>query len=248
MSAHFQPPVWYENLPSTNGWLVDRVHDGVSPGHGAVVAARVQSAGRGRRGRAWQSAAGNLACSFLYARPLPPDRVATLSLAAALGVADLLCDLGLDARTKWPNDVLVGGRKIAGILAEGVENVEERPEYVVGIGLNVNLGAAALERIDRPATSVALETGARHDVPPLLDSLLVRLARRLSQWEAGGFAALRADWMARCVWIGERVIVREGALDHEGVLEGFGEGGQLVLRLQGDKREELWSGDLLRQA
>ena len=162
----------------------------------------------------------------------------SLPMAAALGVAAYLQACGVAAQTKWPNDVLVGGRKICGILAERGEAV------VLGIGLNVNMDADEAAAIDRPATSLRIETGEERAVEVVLDELLIHLGEWVGRWEKGGFAALREAWEGRCANMGEYVEVGEDADRRTGVVLGFGAAGQLLLREDDGTRAEVWAGDV----
>lgn len=147
---------------------------------GAVVATDHQTAGRGRLGRVWEDTPGtSLLFSVLLQPAVPAERLPELSVLAAEAVADALRDLaGLPATVKGPNDVLVEGRKVAGVLGEASEG-----RVVVGIGVNVHQTAAELPPETRlPATSVALETGGEVDRGELLAAVLERLERRYDSW------------------------------------------------------------------
>jgi BirA family transcriptional regulator, biotin operon repressor / biotin---[acetyl-CoA-carboxylase] ligase len=147
---------------------------------GTLVAADVQTAGRGRLGRRWEAAAGT---SLLFSLALVPrvaaERLPSLTIVAAESVA---ASLGVDAAIKHPNDVLVGGRKIAGVLGEA------RGELVVlGIGVNVNVPAGELPAETRlPATSLLAETGETHDRGRLLAAIVAALEQRYDAWLAQG--------------------------------------------------------------
>jgi BirA family biotin operon repressor/biotin-[acetyl-CoA-carboxylase] ligase len=158
-------------------------------------------------------------------------------MAAAIAAAEVLQRFGLAATLKWPNDVLVNGKKICGILAEGTAG-----GVIIGIGLNVNMGSAG--HIDQPATSLLLETGKRHAVDKLLDSLLSTLSVRLEEWNAGGFAGIRRQWEANVPNIGQEVTVWDGDQMRTGLLAGFGSRGELLLRDISGTVSPVWAGDL----
>ena len=164
-------------------------------------------------------------------------------MAAALGVADCLEEHGLTAQTKWPNDVIVGRRKIAGILPEPAPGRGPPGLVVVGVGLNLGMTRAEAEAIDQPATSVLVETGSAPSPREVLPLLLRRLSPWLEAWGRGGFAALRGGWEAGCAGLGERVTVVDGGQRLSGMLAGFGEDGQLLLDEGGSVRE-VWAGSL----
>jgi BirA family transcriptional regulator, biotin operon repressor / biotin---[acetyl-CoA-carboxylase] ligase len=238
----FQRPEWHDSLPSTNSWVMERLQRGDSVPNGHVVAAREQTAGRGRRGRLWAAAPGrDLTFSAVIRTSAPPLQALSVPMAAALGVFGTLTDYDLSPRTKWPNDVLVGGAKICGILAE-----RSGDALVVGIGVNVNMSASVAASIDRPVTSIHMETGAHYDVGAVLDHVLEHLARWVTVWEGGGFAALRADWIRRCAYLHQHVSVGDDQRQATGRLVGFGESGQALLAQADDTVIEAWAGDLVR--
>ena len=204
---------------------------------GTVVAAREQTQGRGRREREWLSAANeNLTFSLLFRTVSEPWKTASVSMAAALAVAELLEAEGLKADLKWPNDVLIGGKKICGILSEAVFG-----GVIIGIGLNVNMESAG--HIDQPATSLLIETGERRSVDDLLEKLLPILSARLGEWEQGGFSKVRKKWEQNVSTLGKTVTVRDGDAVRTGVLQGFGENGELLLDENGVV-SPIWAGDL----
>jgi len=245
-------PEWVDRVTSTNTVLLERLGAGERLASGTVLAAREQTGGRGRGQHLWRSEPGrDLACSLVLAAPDDPLRLPSLALAVALGVAATVEEFGVRARTKWPNDVLVERRKIAGILPElapaPVPAVAGAGTgaVVVGIGLNVNMSRAEAAAIDQPATSMLAETGRPAPVPEVLGRLLRALSPRLTAWQAGGFGALSPEWNRRCVGLGGAVEVVDGAARHRGILAGFGGGGQLLLRQPDGCTIEVWSGSLI---
>ena len=240
------PVEWVDVLPSTNSVLLERVACGCAGDAGAVLATRDQTAGRGRQQRIWQSAPGrNLTFSFHWP-DTPPHRMVSLPMAVALGVVDLLDALGIAGTTKWPNDVLVEGRKICGLLAETATDDEGRSAgVVVGVGLNVNMTADEAAAIDRPATSVHIVTGATYCVDDVLAQLLPLLEARLRQWRVRGFPSIRADWQAAAVWLNQAVELQTDSGPMRGILRGYGESGELLLEVDG-KVCEVWSAELMR--
>lgn len=196
---------------------------------GAVwIVADRQTAGRGRRGRVWQTQQGNLATTLLI-RPTGPQ-VAQLSFAAALAVSDMVSAFAPDARiaVKWPNDVLAGGKKIAGIL------LEAGPGWLA-VGMGVNL-AAAPEGTEFPAIALP-DLGV---TPPLPDAALTIVADRFAHWYDGwmkdGFEPLRAAWLARAGGLGTAIRARLPYEERHGVFEGIDADGALLLNEQGRVR------------
>jgi BirA family transcriptional regulator, biotin operon repressor / biotin---[acetyl-CoA-carboxylase] ligase len=187
---------------------------------GAVATADHQTGGRGRLGRTWvESAATSVLCSVLL-RPPAGRLFAQLSLVGGLAVAKAVEDVsGLAALIKWPNDVLVEGRKIAGVLAE-----QRGDAVVLGIGINVNQDEAALPAGARvPAASLRSLTGRLFEREEVLSALLMRLDELYAGWRAAGFGAVRAELETRDFLRGRRISVNgvageAGGLDAEGRL------------------------------
>jgi BirA family transcriptional regulator, biotin operon repressor / biotin---[acetyl-CoA-carboxylase] ligase len=180
---------------------------------GTLVWAAAQTAGRGRRGRGWASPPGNLYLSLVWRPEGEAARAAQLGFVAALGLGEAVAPLvgpAMALRYKWPNDLLLDGRKLAGILLESETSASGGVEFVViGIGVNLLSHPAAAEY---PATSLAAE--GIPDVAPvaLLAGFARHFARWAERWRRDGFAPVRAAWLRRAMGLGEAVRVRvEGA-------------------------------------
>ena len=216
----------FETLGSTNAETLARARAGE---RGPLwITARRQSAGRGRRGSAWVSEPGNLYASLLLTAPSPPAAAPQLSFVAALALHDavLTCAPGLAPRlkVKWPNDLMLDGAKLAGILIEG----DSAPDFAAVIGIGVNC-ASHPDGTAHPATDLA---AARESVTPenLFEALKPAFARRLAQWRSGqGFASIRADWLARATGLGEEIRVRLPDKELTGRFEGLDDTGRLLL-------------------
>jgi BirA family biotin operon repressor/biotin-[acetyl-CoA-carboxylase] ligase len=194
------------------------------------IVARQQTAGRGRRGNPWVSEPGNLFATLLLERPARDARAPQLSFVAALAVHDaILAGAGsLQARLtlKWPNDVLCDARKVAGILIEGETGVD-RLAVAVGIGVNCT---SHPDRTSYPSTDLA-HAGAPVSTEVLFAALSAAMVRRTAQWRGGeGFAAIRADWLARAGGLGAYLRVRLADRTLAGRFEGLDTQGRLVLR------------------
>jgi BirA family biotin operon repressor/biotin-[acetyl-CoA-carboxylase] ligase len=234
---------------STNADVAALARSGTA--EGAVLVAESQVAGRGRRGREWRSPPrAGLAVSVLL-RPgghgVTPDRYGWLPLLAGVALVQAVERVALvEAALKWPNDLLVGGRKCAGILAESVPD-PVLPAVVLGIGLNVTLRPDELPRPD--ATSLALAGAAGTDRDPLLRELLRRLATWYGRWCAAGGDAdgcgLAAEYRQRCATLGRtvRVDLPGGAAD-TGLAEDVDADGRLVLA-GGAGRRVVAAGDVV---
>lgn len=236
-------PEWVDRVTSTNTALLERLAAGERLPTGYILAAREQTAGRGRGAHRWRTQPGrDLCCSLVVQAPGDPQKLPSLALAAALAAAAVLRGHGVEARTKWPNDVLAGTGKIAGILPELA--AAGSAVLVVGVGLNVNMSSAEAAAIEPPATSILAETGRTVAVDEVLDVFLDELLPRLGDWERDGFAALRGEWGERCIGLGQTVRIEDATATRRGILTGFGSSGQLLLRGDDGSTDEVWSGSL----
>ena len=211
---------------------------------GTVVRAGRQRAGRGRRGRVWDSPPGNLYCSVLLRPACEARRVAQLSFVAALAVLDLVDGpLPGRARCKWPNDILVDGGKVAGILLESALGSDGRVDWVV-LGIGVNL--VNHPGLEGPIPSTSLVAAGAPALAPedALALLLAALDRRRSAWEAHGFAAVRRAWLGRAHGLGGPVTVANGRETLAGTFEGLDEEGALMLAREGGPSLSIAAGDV----
>lgn len=215
------------------------------------VVAREQTGGRGRRGKGWGWIEGNHAASLLWPVPagLAPDRVATLGFVAGLAVERALrraCGPGPDRRTpdfrlKWPNDVLLDGAKLVGILLE-METLPERGAVVtIGIGINVT---GAPEGLPYAATSLA-QAGCAVDAPGLfrlLSGAWIEVARL---WDEGrGFSRIRDQWLGLAMGLGGPVTAQVGGGAVSGTFETIDESGRLIVRQAGGTRDPVSAGEV----
>jgi BirA family biotin operon repressor/biotin-[acetyl-CoA-carboxylase] ligase len=196
------------------------------------VTARSQSAGRGRRGSQWVSPPGNLYATLLLPEPSPPPAAPQLSFVAALALLDAVAEcapaLGPCLRLKWPNDLLLGEGKLAGILIEG----ENAREFVVAIGIGVNC-ASHPAGTAYPATDLGA-AGAVVTPEQVFAALATNMPRRLERWRRGeGFAEIRADWLKRAAGLGKPIQVRLPERELSGRFEGLDEAGRLLLAGEG---------------
>ncbi|HEV2678476.1 MAG TPA: biotin--[acetyl-CoA-carboxylase] ligase [Aliidongia sp.] len=195
--------------------------------HGTLVWAREQTAGRGRLDRQWQSPRGNLFTSCILRPDVTPARAAEIGFVAALAVAETVRTLlpaAVPVALKWPNDVLVDGGKVAGILLEAQSGPNGTVDWLV-LGMGINIVAAPT---GTPYRAVALQPlGAVADARMVLELLYGALAERLDDWRHGGFGGIRARWLALARGLGQPIEVRQGDalvqgrfvdLDHDGAL------------------------------
>lgn len=229
-----------DRCDSTNAVLLDRAERGAPSG--TVVAAREQTAGRGRRGRTWVSAPDDsLTFSLLWRFPAG-TAPAGLSLAVGVAVARAVTKVGAGetVRLKWPNDVLLDGRKLGGILVELVPGAPHAA--VIGIGLNLRLPEAMPAEL-RPQAAALAERGGV-DANTLLAAVLAELLDVLDAFAAAGFAALREEWQSRQAWPDRPVrLSSDFAPPRDGLCRGVDTDGALLLDVDG-RVERVLSGEV----
>jgi BirA family biotin operon repressor/biotin-[acetyl-CoA-carboxylase] ligase len=236
----------YDSLGSTNAEALARGRAG-ERGPLWITAAR-QTAGRGRRGNAWVSEPGNLYASLLLTDAAPPAHLPELCFAVALAVRDAVIasapQLAAQIKLKWPNDLLLDGAKLAGILIEA-ESVGGRTSIAAGIGVNC---AHHPHDLAYPATSLSA-----HGHAAALVALMTELSRtmlvRLAQWDRGAdFSAIRAEWLSHAAGLGGDINVRLSDRELTGRFESLDQMGRLMLRLPGGAVEAITAGEIFAPA
>lgn len=233
--------VAYETIGSTNDELKCLAREGA--GEGLVITAERQTAGRGRRGRAWVSPSGNLYSSTLVRPDCRAATAAQLGFVAALGVAGAIGELAPHVSThcKWPNDLLANGKKVSGILLETEMVAGDRPDFVI-LGVGINLASSPRDT-PYPATSLA-EEGAPGIVPTVMAAVFIRhFADWLAMWREGGFAPIREAWLTRAAGLGEPIQVRLDRDTFDGRFLDLDDDGALLLgQAEGSRR--IAAGDI----
>ncbi|GEM_PF-74913 len=209
-----------------------------------VISADEQTAGRGRQGRKWFSPKGvNLYATFCFRLPSDSPGLPSLAILGAYSVARLLEKEGLSPAIKWPNDVQIRGKKIAGVLCEVIFDGSQA-QVLLGIGLNVNMRPTDLAGIDQPATSFFAETGNTWDRKDLIRKLGKQIASDLERFQEGGFAPFKEAIESRLAYKGKRIRCFDGAKEWIGLCDSLGKEGQIVLALPGGVKKALLSGDV----
>jgi len=210
--------------------------------HGTLVFAGVQMGGRGRLGRHWGSPAGGLWMSIVLHPQFDAGFASRITQTAAVGVAKGLWEVGVEARIKWPNDLLVGGKKICGILAESNVGQGRRLDYaILGVGMNANLDPSDLGVSDREVTTIRSELGRDVNLLDLLRALLSNLDVELGR--IGDFGAVLEEWRTLNCTLGEKVRVRRfGEVLVGQAVDLTGEGALLLATPQGTV--ELFEGEI----
>ena len=208
------------------------------------ITADKQTAGRGRRGRVWQSPPGNLAATLLIDPARPAAECAQLSFVAALAASDMIASAAprADIRVKWPNDVLAEGRKIAGILLESASTGAAPPQWLaIGIGINLQHFPPDTEF---PAISLAALGAGPPSPRDALAALASAFAKWYELWRVRGFVPVREAWLARAAGLGARIVVRLSNGEATGVFEGLDETGALILRETHGRTRTIAAGEI----
>jgi BirA family biotin operon repressor/biotin-[acetyl-CoA-carboxylase] ligase len=200
--------------------------------HGAVVIAEQQKSGRGRQKRKWLSPNGGVWLSVILKPAIPTAKITLLPFAAALAVCDAIKTTGLDARLKWPNDVMISGKKVAGILLDISAEADQVNYAVIGIGINANIDSAAVSaRLDgAKITSISDELGRNVSRLDLTRSLLENLERYCVEMEQRGAGTILQKWKKSSDMLGRKVAVTQNGKTIQGVAADVNDNGSLLLR------------------
>lgn len=239
-----------ETVDSTNTLIRQAAQDGAE--EGLVISAEQQTAGRGRRGRSWVSPPGsNLYFSVLLRPEADCEKAHMLTLPMALAVAQSIRSLGQEAQIKWPNDVVIGGKKVCGILTEmyfeaGASGEKAGCGYyvVVGTGVNVN-GESFDEELSERATSLFLETGRRVDREELLSHILKRFWQYYKLFtETGDLSGIQKEYEALLANCGRQVEVLDPGGAWKGTAIGIQKTGELLVRRENGAVEAVFAGEV----
>jgi BirA family biotin operon repressor/biotin-[acetyl-CoA-carboxylase] ligase len=241
LATHFvgQRVILYPRLPSTMEVAREEALRGAA--EGTVVIAEEQTAGKGRMGRIWLSPKGCVALSvILYPkRGLLPSLVMVASLAVVHAITAVT---GLQSQIKWPNDVLINGRKVCGIIIESSAGDNGINYAVVGIGINVNLKTTEFTEIASVATSLSDELGREVSRLSLIKRLLVEIEPLYLS--AKNSDAVYQEWRDSLVTLGRKVCARSGNDIYEGIAESVEKDGSLILRLRDGSLKRIVAGDV----
>jgi BirA family biotin operon repressor/biotin-[acetyl-CoA-carboxylase] ligase len=242
MGRHIE---YHDAVDSTNRAAGDLARQGAV--EGTVIIADAQTAGRGRMGRRWESPAGdNLYFSVLLTPNVEPARVPQLALVAAVAVHEGLaeCCPGITARIKWPNDILVGGRKVAGILCEASLEADRVHRVILGIGINVN-GTSIAGELRTTATTLRIAGGREVSRAALLGAVLNHLEARYERWLQDGSLSGFLDYFEGHSALNGRPVAAENLSGTvRGTARGITSTGELVIETTAGERLHLLAGDV----
>jgi BirA family biotin operon repressor/biotin-[acetyl-CoA-carboxylase] ligase len=234
-----------QEVDSTNEWAKELAAFGAA--EGTVAVAETQTAGHGRLGREWFSPKGGLWFSIILRPKLIAREATKLVFTAGLAVAEVLRKLyALRIETKWPNDVMVEGRKICGILAEMNTTGETVNYVIVGIGLNANINVkdAFPPELAETATSLETKLGREVNIVELFRALIEKFEGCYDLFNEKGFASILAEWKKNAVFLGSDVEVTLGTETLRGVAVDVDDDGSLIIRLEDGKVKHVYDGDV----
>ena len=222
-------------IDSTNSELMRRIQSKIGLNSGQVLVAEMQQAGRGRRGRAWQSPFGaNLYYSYYWRLEDGLQAAMGVSIAVGLAVYDALKRLyGFEVTLKWPNDVYFKHKKLAGVLVELDGQVEGPCHLVIGIGINLQMPETASQKIDQPWTDIASHYHAL-EKDELVAHLTYALDQRLAQYRLSGLTNMVTQWNKLNEFAGQIICLSTGQRQWRGICEGIDQQGGIVLRQDGE--------------
>ena len=235
----------FQETTSTNDVVEKFARDEVK--QGVVVFAESQTKGRGRLGRKWASPGRKGLWFSILLRPnLRPQQATQLTITSATALRRAIqSHTGLSPEVKWPNDIVLGGKKVAGILTELAAELDHVKYVILGIGVDVNLNAVDFPAdFRKTATSLKLELGKPLSRPELAVAILRELDRDYERLNSGGFAALADEWQSHCTTIGQQVTIRIGDRKLRGRAESLSEDGALLLRTDHGHLERVIGGDV----
>lgn len=240
---------FFESTGSTNPDAKRFAEEGAP--HGATVVADRQTAGRGRRGRSWESPAGCSVYFTIVIRPaFAPDKASMITLVMALAVAEAIHEVtGLDTGIKWPNDIVVNGKKVVGILTEMsmTPEMNEIQFLVAGVGVNVNQNGPAdfPEELRRTATSLKMECGKTVDRAVLLERILARFEADYETFERSFcLSGLKQRYEQRLIGRDAAVRVLDPAGEYTGISRGITDTGELVVEREDGERTLVYAGEV----
>lgn len=231
---------------STNADAFRLAEDGAA--EGTVVIADAQTSGKGRRGRIWSSPEGvNLYCSVVLRPTIMPHEAPQLTFLSAVAVARTIeRTTALKPEIKWPNDVLVAGKKVAGLLNEMSAETDGINFVILGIGVNLNMSAEQFpDDLRHPATSLQMESGCRIERAAFAGIMLNELDNLYADFLASGFGPVREEWQMRCNAHGRNVLVSDSGNDvASGIFAGIDEDGALLVNTAEGVNKRILSGDV----
>lgn len=236
--------IYYKQLDSTNTKLQELAAQGAV--HGTVVVAQAQTDGKGRRGRNWESpAGGNLYMSILLKPDFDTSKACMLTLVMAYSVAKVIRKRGFcDLQIKWPNDLILSGKKVCGILTELELDGTDIGHVVIGVGVNVNTTSFSAELTEK-ATSLFLESGHHYDVDSMVKEIVQIFAEEYRHFaEIGNLSYMQDEYNKMLVNNGKEVRVMEPGNEYIATAMGICSTGELIVRTTGGEEKKIFAGEV----
>lgn len=232
-----------ETVDSTNNYAKQHLHEW-DPKKVTCITAEEQSRGRGRMQRIWRSPQGqNIYATFCFQLPLHSLHLTSIAQVLSLSLAMVLLKEGLQPHVKWPNDVQIEGKKMAGVLSETIFS-KEHVDVIVGIGINVNMPASELALIDQPATSLSVETHHNWDRAAMLKKLQKQFLADLLKFKKEGFTPFHSQFENLLACKGQTIRCFDGKKEWVGICHSITSDGQLNLYLPNKEIHTLSTGDV----
>lgn len=233
--------VHLDTVDSTNNWVKSHLSELSSL---TCVTAQEQTSGRGRFKRHWVSPHGeNIYATLYLVVPLGSGYLANIGQIMAFACAKVLRGIGFEAELKWPNDILIQGRKIAGILTETVTEDQEIG-VIIGIGINVNMPTASLEAIGVPATSLLQLSQKKWDLQEVTELVMNHFIHDLEVLKKSGFAPFQAPFEKMLAYKGQEITITDGAQTIKGICHSITKDGRLQLQLPSGEIKMLTAGEV----
>lgn len=239
--------IHFDQIDSTATWAKKNAHL-LDREHFTCITALGQTAGRGRFNRTWISPKGkNIYITFYFSLPVDYPYLMNLGQVLSLSCATVLKKHQFLPQIKWPNDLLIEGKKVAGVLCE-TTLMNDQLAVFLSLGLNVNMTQELLETIDQPATSLALVSGRNWNLAQLLHPIIQQLLHDLDQLKEGGFSCFHADYEALLMWKGQKILCHQGAQKIEGICHSIDLQGRLRLKLADGSLKKLVAAELTHES
>ncbi len=236
--------IYYKQLDSTNTKLQELATQGAP--HGTVVVAREQTCGKGRRGRSWETPAGdNLYMSILLKPSFDTAKASMLTLVMAYSVAKVICKRGFfELQIKWPNDLILSGKKVCGILTELELDGTDIGHVIIGVGVNVNTASFSTE-LAAKATSLFLESGHHYDVDSIVKEIVQIFAEEYERFaEVGNLSYMQDEYNNMLVNNGKKVRVMEPGNEYMATAMGICSTGELIVRTIDGEEKKIFAGEV----
>lgn len=219
--------IHFETIDSTSTWAKANAHT-LNPDKLSCITASEQTSGRGRFTRKWLSPRGNIYTTLFFVIPMESSYLPNLGQILAYSCASVLKKKGFEVEIKWPNDLLIEQKKVAGILSETL-SMKESCGVVLGIGINVNMGEDLLKAIDQPATSLSQLSMKRWELEEILAPLIEQFLQDFALLQEKGFAPFQPNFQKLLAYKGQEISCRDGAKTVKGICHAIMKDGKLEL-------------------